>query len=89
MSQPYRPPRAFKGIALLFFYLHTICKVCGSAVCTATGYELDDRGSEFESRLGQKFSLIHPARIQWLPGGEAAWCEVGYSPPTSAEVKKT
>jgi hypothetical protein len=30
-----------------------------SAVGIVTGYGLDDRGSEFESRWGQEFSLLH------------------------------
>jgi hypothetical protein len=30
-----------------------------SSVGTATGYGLEDRGSEFEPRYGQAFSLLH------------------------------
>jgi hypothetical protein len=30
-----------------------------SAVSTATGYRLDDEGSEFKSQLGQEFSFLH------------------------------
>jgi hypothetical protein len=30
-----------------------------SAVGIPTGYGLDERGSEFESRYGQEFSLLH------------------------------
>jgi hypothetical protein len=31
----------------------------------ATGYGLDDRGSEFESRWGREFSLLHVIQISF------------------------
>jgi hypothetical protein len=68
----------------------------------ATGYGLDDRGSEFESRLEQEFSLLrvvqtgsgaHPASYPMgtgpcFSGGKAAGNEADHSPPVSNEVKK-
>jgi hypothetical protein len=55
----------------------------------ATGYGLDDRGSEFESRCGQELSLLHvvvPGALS--PGVKRPGREVDHSPPASAEVKK-
>jgi hypothetical protein len=55
-------------------------------------------GSEFESQLGQVFhfcvlSGVQPP-VQWAPealspGVKQQGCEADYSPPTSAQVKKT
>jgi hypothetical protein len=59
-------------------------------------------GSEFESRAGQEFSLLHvvqtgsealPASNPMgtggsFPGGKPAGAEAGHSPPHSAEIKK-
>jgi hypothetical protein len=73
-----------------------------SAVGIATGYELDGRGSEFESRKAQAFSLLliiqtgsgaHPP-IQCVYGAlspriKQPGREADRSSPTSAEVKKT
>jgi hypothetical protein len=73
-----------------------------SAVGIATGYGLDDRGVEFESREGQEFSLLHVVqtgagappislsnRQRGLsPGVKRQGREADHSPPTSAEVKK-
>jgi hypothetical protein len=42
-----------------FTTLHNNIKSWDSAVGTATGYGSDDEGSEFESRWGQEFSLLH------------------------------
>jgi hypothetical protein len=73
-----------------------------SAAGIATGYGLDDKGPDFESLWGQEFSLhlvqtgseAHPASNPMgtegsFPGVKRPGCEAHYSPPTSAEVKKT
>jgi hypothetical protein len=52
-----------------------------SAVGIATGYGLDR--SEFESRWGQEFSLLHVVQRVKRAGRE-----VNHSPPTIAEIKK-
>jgi hypothetical protein len=52
-------PKIKKGVA---FEVFTICGCVSrdSSVGIATGYGLDDQGGwEFESRQGQKFSLLH------------------------------
>jgi hypothetical protein len=64
---------------------------------------MDDRGSEFESRQGKKYSLLHvvqtgsgahPAPLQWVPvvispGVKRMGRETNHSPKTSAKVMKT
>jgi hypothetical protein len=73
-----------------------------SAIGVATGYGLNDRGSEFESRQGQEFYFFMSSRpalgptqppIQWVPGALSPGVkrpgrEADHSPPTNAEVKK-
>jgi hypothetical protein len=73
-----------------------------SAVGIATGYGLEDRGSEFETRWGKNFHFSTSSRpalgptqppIQWIsealsPGIKRPGREDDHSPPTSAEVKK-
>jgi hypothetical protein len=39
--------------------LYVTFKSRDSSVGTATGYGLETKGSEFESRWGQEFSLLH------------------------------
>jgi hypothetical protein len=84
------------------FKLTELYESCGSAVDKATGYLLDDRGVEFESRYCQEFSLLHivqtgcgahPASYQmgsgaFSPGVKRPEHEVDHSPPTIAEVRK-
>jgi hypothetical protein len=74
-----------------------------SSIGIATGYGLDDQGSEFESREDQEFSLLrniqtgpgaHPVSYPMDNGGPFSGVkrprrEADHSPPTSAEVKKT
>jgi hypothetical protein len=74
-----------------------------SSVGIATGYGLEDHGVwEFESRLGQKFSLLHIVQTgsgvhptsytmntgSSFPGVKRQRREADHSPPTSSEVKK-
>jgi hypothetical protein len=74
-----------------------------SSVGIVTGYGLDDqRGREFESREGKRFSLlhivqtgsgVHPTSYKMgtggsFPGIKRQGRETDHSPPTSAEVKK-
>jgi hypothetical protein len=72
------------------------------SVGIATGNGLNDRGSEFESRKGQEFPLLHvvqtgsgahPASYTMgngalCPGLKRPGREADHSPSTSAEVKK-
>jgi hypothetical protein len=73
-----------------------------SSVGIATGYGWMAEGSEFESRKGEEFSLLHVVQtgcgvhpISYpmgtegsFPGVKRPGREVNHSPPTSAEVKK-
>jgi hypothetical protein len=43
----------------MFYYLLEYDWSRDSVVGIATGYGLDDRGSEFEYRSGQEFSVLH------------------------------
>jgi hypothetical protein len=68
----------------------------------ATGYGLDERGAELESRQGQKFSLLHAVEtgsgvhqtsyllgtVGSFPEGKRPVREADHSRPASAEVKK-
>jgi hypothetical protein len=74
-----------------------------SSVGIATGYGLATKGSKFQSRWGQEFSLHHVVKtplgptqppIQWVSGALSLGVkrpgrEPDHPPPTSAEVKKT
>jgi hypothetical protein len=74
----------------------------GSVVGIVSGYRLDNKGSEFESKSGQKSSLLHivqsgsvaqPASYpmgsaSYFPGAKQQGREADNSHPTSAEVKK-
>jgi hypothetical protein len=71
------------------------------AVGIATGYGLDDRGVEFESRWGQEFSLLRVVQggSSFFSNACLGRCispavklpghEADHSPPTSDGLKKT
>jgi hypothetical protein len=68
-----------------------------SVVGIATGYGLDDRGSEFESPYDQRFSNLHvvqtgfgahPIFYSMGMGVKATGRGAEHLPPASAEVKK-
>jgi hypothetical protein len=79
-------------------YAHIFCTLLithrgspDSAVGIATGYELDDRRSEFESRYGQEFSLLHV--VQTGSGAHPASYPMGtggsfHGGKASDEIKK-
>jgi hypothetical protein len=73
----------------------------GSEIGITTGWTTE--GSEFESRQGQEFSLLHVVQTgsevhtasypmgtgALFPGEKRLGREADHSPPTSAEIKET
>jgi hypothetical protein len=81
-----------------------LCKSRDSAVCIATGYELDEQGVVVRVLVGARILTFpcHPDRLRGppsllsnghrgtlSPGVKRPWRDADHSPPTSAKVKKT